>query len=414
MKKELKVLCLSGLLVFLTSCGAPKSQVVTPSQVSSTIEVADSSVVGAESFKQFAAASGSLILQGKGNQLYGAVGPYQLLGLLSEGATGQSKTEIYQTLYTDTKNFPSLRLFNQELLTDYQDEAVASMANSVWFDEQLKVAKSFEKVAKDQFSAEVNEVPFAKDSKKATKKIRSWVKKQLDADLFDQSMVTDKTRLMLINTVRLNLAWVEEFEEKQTQEEVFYAENNELRTDFMHQSQRNYSYARGDNYLASSLALENNHRLLFILPDEEVPVNQLIETSEKLAELIKIGETEVADVNFAIPKFKLTNELELVDVMQQLGLKQIFDENKADLSRLTETGEPLFITQFIQNNQLELDEEKVKVESVTSMTADTSSAMAGMKEVIDLTLNRPFIFIIQGKDSLPLFMGIVRNPQLTK
>ncbi|MBP1040728.1 hypothetical protein I6N95_06905 [Vagococcus sp. BWB3-3] len=412
MKKIGIVLGLSVSLLLLLSCGEPDVDEPVVEPLQSSTEVALSSIAGAESFNQFAAASGSLILQEEGNQLYGPVGPYQLLSLLSEGTVGQSRQAIYNVLQTDAERYPSSRTFNQALLTAYQDKAVASVANSLWLDQQQQLTSSFEQVVKGPYSASVEAVPFAKNPKKAAEKIASWVKQQLGADLFDKSMVNQETRLMLVNTVRLNLAWLETFETSQTVEQFFYADDQKVATDFMQQEQKNHQYFQGNCYTASSLTLEKNHRLLFILPDAGISVNQLIATPESLHELIEIDEQERADVNFAIPKFKLTNDLDLVTVMQRLGLTSIFDPEQADLNQLIKSDLPLFIASFKQTNQLELNENNVKVESVTSLGGDASAAMPQEAERLDFTLDRPFIFIIQGEDGLPLFMGVIRNPTI--
>lgn len=398
-------LCL--LVVFMASCGKEKIQTTLPETVVQSEEA------GSESFRRFAATSGSQILQEKGNQLYGTVGPYQLLALLSEGADGESKAEIYRTLSIDATDYPSLTAFNQGLIRDYQDGETASIANSVWVNQSSELTKNFEEAAKDQFSAEIEQVPFEDQPKKAGKRIANWVKKQLEADLFEQKTVTSATRLVLVNTVRLNLAWLEKFDPEATRRLPFYGETEEVRADFMSQSHDSYHYARGDNYLASSLDLENDHQLLVILPDKGVAVNELIETPEKLQALIDLEESQEGDVRFKIPKFEFTSDIDLVEVMKKLGMKDVFDENKADLSRILADEEPLFVSNFQQRSQLKLDEEKVKVESVTSMDMATSSAMPVELEFVDLTLDRPFIFMIQGKDKLPLFMGVIRNP-LTK
>ncbi len=249
MKKIGIVLGLSVSLLLLASCGEPDGNESAASLQSST-EAALSSVAGAKSFNQFAAASGSVILQEEDNQLYDPVGPYQLLSLLSEGATGQSKRAIYNVLHTDAERYPSSRTFNQALLTAYQDKAIASMANSLWLDQQQQLTSTFEEVAKAPYSASVEAVPFAKNPDKAAEKIASWVKQQLGADLFDKSVVTQETRLMLVNTVRLNLAWLETFETSQTVKQFFDADDQKVRTDFMHQEQKDHLYYQGDRYTA--------------------------------------------------------------------------------------------------------------------------------------------------------------------
>ncbi|WP_314059677.1 serpin family protein [uncultured Vagococcus sp.] len=381
MKKKLMIMGLSLMSFLLVSCGEPGKQVILSE---GTKEKTYSSISGADSFNQFAATSGSIILQEVGNPLYGPIGPFQLLGLLSEGAAGKSKEDIYGVLFTNSEEYPSLKVFNQELLGVYQDKEVASLANSIWVDQEFNVRPAFEKVAKETYSASVNTVPFAKSPRKAAKKVTDWVEKQLGTDLFDQKEVTEETRLVLLNTVRLHLAWIDKFETSQTDKQLFYGEQD-LRTDFMHQQQENHPYAHGVNFVASSLALENDHQLLFILPDEDVPVNQLIEAPEKLHELINLEETEIADVNFAIPKFELTTDIDLIEVMKQLGLTSIFDNTKADLSQLIDS-EPLVINSFKQTNQLKIDEEKVKVESVTSMGAATAAARPMETKQLDLTL----------------------------
>lgn len=126
----------------------------------------------------------------------------------------------------------------------------------------------------------------------------------------------------------------------------------------------------------------------------------------------------ITRINGFIPKFNFEYTLELKDDLAQIGITDIFDNEKADISGLTSAnGE--YISDAIHKANIEFTQDGIKAAAAT---------MAGGKgagdpefdyiydvpiEEIDLTFDKPYMFIIRDKDTGDVwFTGTVYEPLL--
>ena len=79
---------------------------------------------------------------------------------------------------------------------------------------------------------------------------------------------------------------------------------------------------------------------------------------------------------------------------------------KADFTPLSDT-KPLFISGVSQKANISIDEKGVEATAYTDIRYAGAAPPNGRAEMI---LNRPFIFILTGSDNIPLFVGIINNP----
>ena len=81
---------------------------------------------------------------------------------------------------------------------------------------------------------------------------------------------------------------------------------------------------------------------------------------------------------------------------------------KADFSPSLGNSGPAFVSSVNQATRVTVDEEGVKAASYIEMP--TAGAAAPPEEIIDFTLDRPFLFVIASYSGLPLFAGVVNQP----
>lgn len=158
-----------------------------------------------------------------------------------------------------------------------------------------------------------------------------------------------------------------------------------------------------------SLPYENeNFRMLLVLPNKDknirdVKLNQLnFNTLER-----SLFENEVI---LFLPKFKQEFESNMRSALQQLGVNDLFDMNKANLRDLSDS-ESLYVTDVMHKTVVEVNEEGSEAAAVTSVQIDTRFSSAGPRVI---SFNRPFYFIIQDtKHKVPLFVGRITDPSGT-
>lgn len=117
-----------------------------------------------------------------------------------------------------------------------------------------------------------------------------------------------------------------------------------------------------------------------------------------------------------IPLFKFDYELKLMDDLKELGITDVFDINKADLSGIV-SDRSAVISDVTHKANIEFSNEGIKAVAATGM-AGAGSAGCRFEykydvpiETIDLTFDKPFMFLIRDKTTGEVwFTGTVYDP----
>lgn len=111
-----------------------------------------------------------------------------------------------------------------------------------------------------------------------------------------------------------------------------------------------------------------------------------------------------------LPTFQLEYEAVLNDTLNQLGMADAFNEEKANFSKMIETDDPLWISQIKQKTFIDVNEKGTEAAAATSVEMETTSAP--VNEPFHMEVNRPFfIAITDDETGTILFMGLIANPQ---
>ena len=114
-------------------------------------------------------------------------------------------------------------------------------------------------------------------------------------------------------------------------------------------------------------------------------------------------------VHLRLPKFDAASQLSLIDGLKALGVTDVFDETRADFSPLTDALQELFVSQADHGARVMVDEQGCEAAAYTMISIETKSARPVRNEV-EFTLDRPFLFGVVTDDGLPLFTGVVNRP----
>jgi serpin B len=107
-----------------------------------------------------------------------------------------------------------------------------------------------------------------------------------------------------------------------------------------------------------------------------------------------------------MPKFEFDSSFSLKKVLTEMGMPVAFSAN-ADFSGMT-GNEELFISDVIHKAFVSVDEAGTEAAAATAVIMELK---AMPEEPIELTLNRPFIFLIRDIETdAILFVGRVMNP----
>jgi serpin B len=127
---------------------------------------------------------------------------------------------------------------------------------------------------------------------------------------------------------------------------------------------------------------------------------------EKLREWTKPENLDTIEVNVKLPRFKLEESYVLNSDLARLGIQDLFNSSKADLSGMSGARD-IFISKIIHKSFVEVNEEGTEAAAATAGIATFS--MLAHEE--DFTADHPFLFFIQHKPTANiLFLGRLSSP----
>ena len=153
----------------------------------------------------------------------------------------------------------------------------------------------------------------------------------------------------------------------------------------------------------------------FIKDTNKDELNKMI-SDLKEVNIDSFEEGYVTRIRGFIPFFKYEYKLELLKDLQELGIKDVFD-SKADLSNMI-NSKGIAIDKALHQATIELSNDGIKASAATAFGGAGSTHgpyfehlfKVPVKE-IDMTFNKPFMYIIRDKDSGEVwFTGTVYEP----
>ena len=357
----------------------------------------------------FAAKSTPLALAGQEgkNAAYSPVSLWAALAMLAPCAQGDSQSQLLS----------ALGVAGQRELTDqvgrlwkglYTNDGVSSLilSNSVWLNDAQQgeyVQATLDTLGRDYFAG-VYTTPMGTAG--ADQAITDWVAKETNGLIGGDGPVVDTmpdTLLLLASSLYYKAAWVVPFDASQTQAGDFTTASGETASaDFMHASLAG-NFLKRDGYQAAALETQLGE-IFFVLPEEGTAPEELLSDTSFLSSLSSgAADVQYGMVDWSVPKFDLSADLDLMNTLKSLGITDLLDKDKADLSGLTSLD--TFLTQAEQMTRVQVDEEGVEAAAVTII----ADGMGGAPdETCVMNLNRPFLFVLRSQ-GVPLFVGVVNE-----
>ena len=337
------------------------------------------------------------------NRVYSPVSLYAALAMLTEVTDGGTKRQVMDLLAADDTE--TLRRQIRDLwigiYTD-DDQSVCRLANGAFLRENAEVKQEAVDTLADWHFASTYRVPMG--TEEADKAIAGWLNQNTGGLLSEETgnIRTDGNDLLrLYNTIYYKSGWQDAFKSSQTKQDTFTAADGTAQTaDFMHRTESG-SYRKGDGYTAAPRYLRYG-RMVFVLPDEGVTPESLLQRQGFLTELT--GDYNAAELVWSVPKFDVKSSTELNEVLQALGVTDAFDMTEADFTPLTDNG--AWLSSAMQAARVKIDEEGVEAAAYTEL-ACADSAMMEVPPTVEMDLDRPFLFVIFDYNDIPLFVGTV-------
>ncbi|MBQ7776486.1 MAG: serpin, partial [Lachnospiraceae bacterium] len=125
---------------------------------------------------------------------------------------------------------------------------------------------------------------------------------------------------------------------------------------------------------------------------------------EHVQELLQ--NTQGTKVEAAIPKFETEYNVELREVLSEMGMQEAFDMMCADFSGLgqdTRAEFNVYINKVLHKTYISVGEQGTRAGAVTAVALNEGSGAEELKRVY---LDRPFVYmLVDRENNLPFFIG---------
>ena len=349
-----------------------------------------------------------------GNVLVSPLSLSSLLAMTNNGAGGNTETELLKALGFENQNAEEVNAYYKNLvngLLTADKTTKIGWGNSMWINKAHanEVKPTFKETISKEFGAELYTLAF---DKKALDKINDWSYRKTNGcvpEILDE--LSPNAISVLMNALYFKGIWKDPFEKKNTKSGNFWNNGKQVFTKFMCQKMMEIDYYASEAEGVQLIELPYGNEafsMVVVLPNEGVEINDCIQglTAEKWQNWMGSAANKI--VNVELPKFKgeFTYEENLKSALQSMGIKDLFNADKCDLSGIANN---LLVSMIKQNTFIEVNEEGTEAAAVTGEEMIGSS---GEPIVIDFIANRPFFYAIKEKSTNAiLFMGKVTNPK---
>ena len=168
----------------------------------------------------------------------------------------------------------------------------------------------------------------------------------------------------------------------------------------------------GNRFSAVSKKLNGGYTGIFVLPDEEVSLDELLHDSQvyELAFNGRLTTSSYYQVDLSMPKYDFAVKTDLRELILKLGIKDVFNEKVSNFSIVGSSYKPV-LSKAEQTTRFKVDEEGIEAATCVELGIVVAGITPKYDEVI-FKLNRPFLFMVLSMDAVPVFVGKVEKPTL--
>ncbi|MBE7046189.1 MAG: transporter substrate-binding domain-containing protein [Ruminococcaceae bacterium] len=389
---------------------APKDNYTTEQAIATLVRVYASSGISKSDDMTFADKLKAQMPTGS-NYMFSPLSIKMAFAMAANGAEGNTKTEILNAL--DIENLDEYNEYAKKLIEGYQKADILKLdiANALWINETnttQKFSEKYQNTLKNFYDAQVN----GSTRDKIAGEINSWVKEKtndkIDSIISDELAKDERFIMALLNAVYFKAVWQNEFDEDATKKDTFTDRNGvEKQTDFMNETAY-YGYYNENG--TEVLALPYKNRVYDETAGEmlsyDFDVSMYLvrgDYSENiLSSLIENNSFKNRRIKLSIPKFESRFDTSLINLMNNLGVVDAFEEEKADFRKMFDKGN-MYLMAALHKTYIKVDEKGTEAAAVTALAGGTSSVPP---EPIVVKFDTPFTYVIRDDaNGEILFMG---------
>lgn len=413
MKEKFKKAVLAGLtLITVASCGTHKANVGDGQTVKSDEfeSMEDNYLILSDAQRNLINRNNTFALNlfkevsGMDSRVVSPLSVTYLMGMLANGADGQTRNEILKTLGWEGVSVADINTLSKLLMekAGKSDPATTlTVANYIAVNKQYKLKKNFASTVGDYYKAGIESLDFTSASTKGH--INSWCDKQTHGmipEIIDN--VEPSAVSYLMNAIYFNGTWTEKFEKKLTKEERFQGYTRDIKKVQMMHNNEKYRYTSNSSYAAVRLPYGNGtYEMTILLPNTDKSIREVLDgmDAKKLDALRNTMSECIVDLK--LPRFTTELSLPLNEIISKLGASSLFNPAQADFSNFA-TGD-MYISKMLQKAKIEVSEEGTKAAAVTAAIMTMTSLSHQEPRRVQFHADRPFVYFISERNTGAIF-----------
>ena len=328
------------------------------------------------------------------------------LSMTLNGAKGTTLEEMKTALRAQGYSVDEINEYNKSLkkaLMEVDETTDFTIANSIWYRDNIIVYDDFISVNKDNYDAEIKPIDFT--SPDAVTQINDWCALHTKDKIKEVIKEIPGNALMyLINAIFFKGVWASVFDKENTKKEDFFTEGKVSagKVDMMQQA--DFFYYFEDEYCRYIQLPYGNKAfsMIVMLPEEGKTVNDIISNLDSKRWNNAMQYMSMDMVNLRLPRFKAECEYYMEkSILPDMGMITPFT-GSADFSGIMNNSSQIDVV--IHKTFVEVNEEGTEAAAVTVVQMVTSAGTEPV--IIDYNVNKPFVFAIrENSTGAILFIG---------
>ena len=336
-----------------------------------------------------------------------------LLGMLNEGADGETRRQITDVLGLDGSTVEEINKYFKKMMDEtpiVDTKVIVKTANCIDVNsaKEIRLIPQYETDMQQYYNAQIDALDFTQSS--SLDKINNWCKTHTDGmipNILKKHEFNPPPAMILVNAVYFKGLWAKEFNPKETKDKYFAKQDGTIvKHKMMHLKTR---AAYGENDLCKMLRLpygNGGYSMVVLLPHKGKTIHNVIQ-SLSAQKLEQHRHMTIDEVDILMPRFSTESVTYLEHVLSSMGMPLAFGMSAEFPNMAQGHIDDLYVSKMKQKAKIEVVEEGTKAAAVTVVQMELKEeVVAEQGPTAQFHATRPFVYyIIENSTGTILFMG---------
>lgn len=349
--------------------------------------------------------------QGQKSMFFSPMGATFMMGMLAEGAEGETQREILKTMCLDDATAREISRMCEVLIDDAPEadrQVTLEIANAIYTNKGFEPKKEFKECMDEYYDADVRSLDFS--NAESLNVINNWAKDETNGKI--QKVIdrlSSEAVAYILNSIYFNAKWTNQFDREDTKTETFMTESGEAHQ--IEMMNNNAIVKCTANDVMSMVCLPYGSgtvwNMYVLLPNEGKTVDDVLGCLNTESWMNVCKGLKNMQLNLKMPKYSTQSSIELKAPLTALGMTKAFSPN-AEFGKIT-SSKNIYFNSMAQRAQINVTEEGTEMVAVS--TGDLSS-LGGGADIFgtgEFFANRPFVYIVTENNTQAIFFAGVYN-----